>query len=106
MPRLLPAGLFADDDFGINRQGAAVATSDSAETKAKVPMHAMPSSRRSPRASEMDSRPRSAETGRNAYLPRPRGAGAVISLVARSENCVHHSLETGIENEREKFSDS
>jgi len=28
--------LFADDDFGINRQGAAVATSDSAETKAKV----------------------------------------------------------------------
>ena len=49
------AGLFADDDFGINRQGAAVATSDSAETKAKVPMHAMPSSRRSTRASEMDS---------------------------------------------------
>jgi hypothetical protein len=28
--------LFADDDFGINRQGATVATSDSAETKAKV----------------------------------------------------------------------
>jgi hypothetical protein len=28
--------LFADDDFGINRQGAAVATSDGAETKAKV----------------------------------------------------------------------
>jgi hypothetical protein len=30
------AGLFADDDFGTNRQGAVVATSDSAEAKSKV----------------------------------------------------------------------
>jgi hypothetical protein len=32
MPRLIP-GFFAENDFGIDRQGAVVATSDSAETK-------------------------------------------------------------------------
>jgi len=95
--------LFDDDDFGINRRRAAAATSDRAETKAKVPMHAMPSSRRSPRALEMDSRPRSAEAGRDAHLPRPRGAGAVISLVACRENCVHHSSETEIEMSERSF---
>jgi hypothetical protein len=101
--------LFADDNFGINRQGAAVATSDSAETKAKVTLRC---NARDAIEQAIDARRGdglASQVGRDkqgCLSSEPRGAGAVISLVARSENCVHHSSETRIENEREKLSDS